>query len=170
MEFYEIPYLNGYGISKQGIIKNLITDKIVTQYDDKRGYNIFRVSGKNYKAHRILGLMFLSNPQNKPIIDHIDGNKKNNNLINLRWATTKENSQNRCIDKRNKTGYTGIRKYEGKRKTSYKVSIANDGNFLYLGSFSTLEEAINKRKEAEEKYHSEFNKEISLLEAKFNNI
>ena len=47
-----------------------------------------------YLVHRLVGTMFLENPENKPYIDHIDTNTLNNNVSNLRWATAKENANN----------------------------------------------------------------------------
>lgn len=45
------------------------------------------------RVHRLMGLTFLDNPENKRTINHIDGNKLNNNLSNLEWATDSENIQ-----------------------------------------------------------------------------
>lgn len=50
--------------------------------------------GERVSLHRLLGLTFIPNPENKPVIDHIDRNTKNNSLDNLRWATFSENRQN----------------------------------------------------------------------------
>lgn len=46
---------------------------------------------KLYKVHRLEAIAFIPNPENKPQIDHIDGNTRNNNVWNLRWVTAKEN-------------------------------------------------------------------------------
>lgn len=48
---------------------------------------------KNAFIHRLMGETFIPNPDNKPQINHIDGNKQNNNLSNLEWVTVKENAQ-----------------------------------------------------------------------------
>ena len=49
---------------------------------------------KLLKVHRLVAQAFIPNPLNKPQVDHIDGNPKNNNVCNLRWATAKENVNN----------------------------------------------------------------------------
>lgn len=50
--------------------------------------------GKNYYIHRLVATAFIPNPFNFPTIDHIDTNKINNNVLNLKWCTRKENSNN----------------------------------------------------------------------------
>jgi len=49
--------------------------------------------GVNHRIHRLLAELFIPNPDNKPITNHKDGNKQNNNLNNLEWVTDSENQQ-----------------------------------------------------------------------------
>lgn len=87
--------LDTYYISNLGRVKNNKTGRILKQHPDKDGY--YRVvlwNGKkrlNRILHRLLAQHFICNPKNKPQVNHIDGNKQNNNISNLEWATLSEN-------------------------------------------------------------------------------
>lgn len=92
----DIPGYEGvYLVSNKGNIKRISTNKILKPYENKRnGYltiNLSNKGRKNLRIHRIVAKAFLPNPNNKPYINHIDGNKKNNNITNLEWCTQKEN-------------------------------------------------------------------------------
>ena len=73
---------------------------------DRYGYlhvGLSKNGRKSYPSlHRIVALTFLPNPDNKPCIDHIDGDKTNNRVSNLRWCTVKENNQNPITRKRHR--------------------------------------------------------------------
>jgi len=119
-----------------------------------KGYYCVTLNGKSYQLHRLLADAFIPNPENKPCVDHIDGNKQNNCLSNLRWATHAENSWNRKKRKDNTSGYTGVSFH--KRDGKWQAYIRVDGKRKHLGSFDTPEEAAAVYREAARELYGEF--------------
>lgn len=86
-----------YQINRQGEIWSCSQRKIMKPQLE-RGYFWLKLRKDkiNYKGriHRLLALQYIPNPENKPEVDHIDRNRSNNDLSNLRWATHHENANN----------------------------------------------------------------------------
>ncbi len=91
-----IPNHANYSINIQGQVKNNTTGKLISVAVGKIGYYKVNLWSKNkYKTlyiHRILADIFLPKLNGKTFINHIDGNKLNNNLSNLEWCNAKHNS------------------------------------------------------------------------------
>ncbi len=92
-------YLDEYAINRLGQVYSIRNNCILKERFCSNGYKrvdlVKKGKRKTYRIHRLLGLVFVNNPDDKPLIDHIDRNKTNNNLSNLRWVTSRENNLNR---------------------------------------------------------------------------
>ena len=86
---------NGYSVSNDGYVMNEKTGRILTPQDDRRGYARVDLYGKHKKIHYLVASRWLPAPTEEGlVIDHIDGNRLNNKVENLRWVTQKVNMSN----------------------------------------------------------------------------
>ena len=95
-DFHKIDEAPLYLIHKDGTIINIGSRVEVVKYKSDGGYIKVELkigeSWKDRNVHVLLAKAFKPNPNNKPLVNHIDGDKTNHKLNNLEWATVKENS------------------------------------------------------------------------------
>lgn len=89
--FDGIEYEKNYIVFPTGVILNL-HGKEISGSVGKDGYRQVILNGKNINVHRIIGLLFVENPNNYPIINHKNGIKTDNNASNLEWCTYSYNT------------------------------------------------------------------------------
>lgn len=143
-----IDYPNYY-VSNLGNVKNKY-EKILKPHNN--GLNYYQVSlyknnkSKTYYIHRLVALCFLDNYDDKLEIDHIDRDKSNNKVSNLRNATRSQ----QCINKNKKSNtyskYIGVTYDKLKQINPWKAAIRINGVKKYIGSFDTEEEAYQAYK------------------------
>ena len=116
------------------------------------GYKIIRVNSKNYYAHRLV-FMYHYNFVPK-LLDHIDNDKLNNRIENLREATEIQNAHNKKINNNNTSGAKNVHWVKSRKKWVANSGVA--GKTKFIGYFDDKEKAVEAVKQFREKNHGEF--------------
>jgi len=117
------------------------------------GYIICRSNKNIIRLHHLV-----LQPIDGFVIDHINRDKSDNRIMNLRYATRAENGWNINVGKNNRSGTTGVFWYEKRGK--WQVYIKVLGKRKHLGYFNDYNDAVDARKQAEMKYYREFAPDI----------
>jgi hypothetical protein len=113
------------------------------------GYIQIEIDNKNYSAHRLIWIMHNANFEGQ--IDHINGNRCDNRIENLRVVTQYQNQWNRKISRNNTVGIKGIRWRKDLKK--FEVRLCVDGKQKGFGCFKDLELAELVMVMVREKHH-----------------
>jgi hypothetical protein len=121
--------------------------------------NLYReVDGKRklftVAIHRLVAQAFIANPDSLPVVDHIDRNKHNNHVSNLRWATVSENTLNSGLSTRNASGFKCISFIRSRNK--FQLTMNKDGMQKFMGYFDTTEDAVRRWNELAPTHYKEF--------------
>jgi len=120
-----------------------------TGTDHSGGYRRLKLDYKYYLVHRVIWKM-VTGKEPAPEIDHINHQRGDNRMENLREVTRSENQQNASKRKDNVSGVTGV--YWDKATSRWKAEVQVEGNRIYLGYFIQRWHAIRARKLAEVGY------------------
>ena len=132
--------------SENGLLKNKSSG--IAYRADGDGYIRVVFQGRRYLAHRIIWKMV--HGQDPDIIDHINGNKSDNRIQNLRSVGFEESAKNRSLRSDNKSGCGGV--FQNKKTGKWNVFLSVDGKQKYFGSFDSKDDAVKERKK-QEKLH-----------------
>ena len=84
----KIPIDMNYEANELGDIRKIGSNQLLKQWLDKDGYKIVALSNRKiYRAHRLIALTFIENPEGKPVVNHINHIKQDNRVENLEWVT-----------------------------------------------------------------------------------
>lgn len=130
---------------------NRLAGQIAGSFGDE--YVKITMLGIRWKAHRLAWKMCYGvDPVGE--IDHINGNKHDNRIANLRDCKKSDNGKNAGLSKRNKSGFRGVTKHTGREKWIASLSI--NGKNKHLGVFDSPEEAGEVAELARSLYYGEF--------------
>ena len=119
---------------------------------DGDGYLLIQLQRRKHLAHRLVWL-YVYGEWPKLTIDHINRNKADNRITNLRDVSHKQNHQNASKSSRNTSGHPGVCWYKSCSK--WQARIKHNYKHIHLGYFTTIEDAIAARKAAEKFYWSD---------------
>lgn len=117
------------------------------------GYLQVRIDGKSYYQHR-LAWFYVHGEWPEKEIDHINGDRSDNRIKNLRCVSKRGNARNRVMHPRNKSGVVGV--HWDKKSNKWAAQIANGEKTEHLGLFDDLDSAALARQAAEKRlgYHN----------------
>jgi hypothetical protein len=119
-----------------------------------RGYITIGFNGESYLAHRLAWAFTYNEISQNMQIDHINGDRGDNKISNLRLASHEENCRNSKPRKHNKSGIKGVRKENSKWAARIRVNKKE----IWLGTFETSDEAAKAYQDAAKKYFGQFAK------------
>jgi hypothetical protein len=151
MIYKKHPFLD-CEVSDEGLIRRIHKHRgtlIEFPGTENNGYRVFSILRQNYKVHRVVAETFIPNPENLPFVDHIDGNRSNNRVENLRWVSTRVNTHNKDIHREGKLVgaiYCAPRNKLGVNNnlSIWKSRINVNGKDKHLGYFKTEQEAHDR--------------------------
>jgi hypothetical protein len=146
----EFKIVDGYNYSVSNLsrVRNNETGKFLKACKDGRGYLQVQLSKnkipKMFSIHRLIGIYFIENVNNYEMMDHINRNRLDNRVENLRWVSSSQNQANK--GKKQNTSSTFIGVYFNKASNKWLSRIQINKKRKYLGLFNTEIEASEFRK------------------------
>ena len=158
--FIPVQGYPNYEISQYGNIRREKDKKVIKPQIKHDGYLAVRISRsgekKEYKIHRLVAIHFIPNINNCPIVDHINLNKFDNRVQNLRWCNETESAHNTSSHKNSSSIYKGVSYDKSKKK--WHARIRKDGKDEHLGYYMNEIDAANVYNTKAKEYYGDFAK------------
>ena len=143
LDYHILEFNNDYILCSKGFIISLAKGFHILRINlDKKGYIRHTIRDKNtgkrksYRVHRLIAEAFIPNPDNLPQVNHIDGDKTNNDISNLEWCTNKDNQNHAWQIGLQKPRYKpciidGV-EYESREQASEKLGVCKTTLFNWM--------------------------------------
>jgi hypothetical protein len=160
-EFGNWKNIEGYAnymVSDLGFVMNNKTLRILRGLSSGAGYEAVSLFAdgvrKREYIHRLVACEFLDNPNNLTEVDHVDRNKCNNSVDNLRWCSRSENCSNRGKKENASSSFKGVTWHKQRQK--WQAAISVEGKSKHLGLFESEVQAAVAYNNAAIQYYAEF--------------
>lgn len=154
-EKMRVTYFGRFAVMEKDGIDAIIIDSEIASLVasrkwclDSHGYPIINLGGKSVRLFDVVMAHCVSEKPSGCYIDHINQDKLDNRVANLRFVTPQENARNMPLKSDNTSGYTGVSKT---KNGTYRAYITIGGKQRNLGYYKTIEEAASARREAEDR-------------------
>lgn len=158
-----------YAVSSLGKVFSLRNNIILKSQISNKGYEyvVIKIHGnqKAYHVHKLVALAFIPNPNNLPIVNHIDENPLNNNVNNLEWCTYFYNNTYNGIQKKRGEKIKGRTPYNKGKTTKYK-----NKNILMLSKNNVVLKVFNCTSEAARYIAEKHKKKFTTAFSKINKV
>lgn len=143
-----------YQVSCYGNVRSLKKGSpvLLKQSRDSDGYPVVGLFKDNkqtkFKAHRLLAIVYIPNPDNLPVVNHLDHVRDHNFIWNVEWTTERENTSHAFLNKDTSSTYTGVCLDKRKITKPWGAAIHLLGKQKFLGYYETEEQAGTAYKNA----------------------
>jgi len=136
-EWRVIEGFEKYQVSNCGNVFSCYTGKLLKEHLNHNGYSTVQLyldgKAKTKRVHRLVAEAFIPNTEQLPEVDHLNSNKQDNSVTNLRWATGSLNTRSRAYSKQAKSKYNGVIPINNAK---FQVNIFINGKTKHIGVFT----------------------------------
>ncbi len=154
----DIEGYTNYMVSDQGFVMSKKALKMLKVSFDHQGYHHVCLyedkTKKTHKLHNLVAKTHIDNPNGYTCVDHIDHDKTNNYVANLRWCSSSQNSMNRSKQSNTTSNYKGVSWHKQGQK--WRATIRVDGKLKHIGLFENEVQAAVAYNNAAIQYFADF--------------